>query len=354
MTNATPARIPTQRHLFDIPDEVAYLNCAYMGPLMHPVVEAGDRGIRAKARPWGILPDDFFAGGERARELFARIIGADAEGGGAGSVRELRALVRGAQPRGAAGGPARGAGRAVPVQRLRMAGGRAEPRGLARDGVPSRGRRLDPGGARRDRRANRRRRPPPLPLDRRRAARSRADRRPVPRGGRRARAGPHPVGRALGFDAGEVRPDYVVCAGYKWLLGPYSLGFLWAAPEHRGGKPIEYNWIARAGGGGLRAPRRLPRRVPAGRAPLRRGGTLELHPGADAERRPRPDSRMGGSRPSKRPSPPGPPTSPLVRPASASARRRPPFAPATSSGCASRAAAFRQGFSPPSRRSRST
>ena len=32
---------------------------------------------------------------------------------------------------------------------------------------------------------------------------------------------------ALGFDADEVRPDYVVCAGYKWLLGPYSLGFLW-------------------------------------------------------------------------------------------------------------------------------
>ena len=59
---------------------MAYLNCAYMGPLMHPVVEAGDRGTRAKARPWGITPDDFFAGGERAREQFARIIGADAEG----------------------------------------------------------------------------------------------------------------------------------------------------------------------------------------------------------------------------------------------------------------------------------
>ena len=52
---------------------------------------------------------------------------------------------------------------------------------------------------------------------------------------------------ALGFDAGEVRPDYVVCAGYKWLLGPCSLGFLWAAPEHRAGRPIEHNWIARAG-----------------------------------------------------------------------------------------------------------
>ena len=51
---------------------------------------------------------------------------------------------------------------------------------------------------------------------------------------------------ALCFDVAAVRPDYVVCAGYKWLLGPYSLGFLWVAPEHRRGKPIEYNWIGRA------------------------------------------------------------------------------------------------------------
>jgi len=80
VTNGTLAPIPNQRHLFDIPDEVAYLNCAYMGPLMHSVVEAGDRGIRAKARPWGISPDDFFEEGERARVQFARIIGADAEG----------------------------------------------------------------------------------------------------------------------------------------------------------------------------------------------------------------------------------------------------------------------------------
>ncbi len=39
----------------------------------------------------------------------------------------------------------------------------------------------------------------------------------------------------------------MVCAGYKWLLGPYSLGFLWVAPEHRNGKPIEFNWANRAG-----------------------------------------------------------------------------------------------------------
>ena len=28
-----PALLPNQRHLFDIPDEVAFLNCAYMSPL---------------------------------------------------------------------------------------------------------------------------------------------------------------------------------------------------------------------------------------------------------------------------------------------------------------------------------
>lgn len=29
-----PALIPNQRHLFDIPEGITYLNCAYMSPLM--------------------------------------------------------------------------------------------------------------------------------------------------------------------------------------------------------------------------------------------------------------------------------------------------------------------------------
>ena len=33
--------------------------------------------------------------------------------------------------------------------------------------------------------------------------------------------------------------------GYKWLLGPYSLGYLYVAPEHQDGRPLEQNWIAR-------------------------------------------------------------------------------------------------------------
>ena len=70
--------IPNQRHLFDLPDDVAYLNCAYMAPLMHSVVEAGDRGVRSKARPWEIAAPDFFSEIDHARDLFARIVNTDA------------------------------------------------------------------------------------------------------------------------------------------------------------------------------------------------------------------------------------------------------------------------------------
>jgi selenocysteine lyase/cysteine desulfurase len=49
------------------------------------------------------------------------------------------------------------------------------------------------------------------------------------------------------FDVDEVRPDFVVTAMYKWLLGAYSAAFLWCAPEHRSGRPLEYSWMTRRG-----------------------------------------------------------------------------------------------------------
>lgn len=35
--------------------------------------------------------------------------------------------------------------------------------------------------------------------------------------------------------------------GYKWLLGPFGIGYLYVAEEHRHGEPLEENWILRAG-----------------------------------------------------------------------------------------------------------
>jgi selenocysteine lyase/cysteine desulfurase len=44
----------------------------------------------------------------------------------------------------------------------------------------------------------------------------------------------------------DVQPDFAVAASYKWLLGPYSVGFLYVAPKWQGGLPLEENWIQRA------------------------------------------------------------------------------------------------------------
>jgi selenocysteine lyase/cysteine desulfurase len=50
---------------------------------------------------------------------------------------------------------------------------------------------------------------------------------------------------ALPFDVGRIDPDYLAVAAYKWLLGPYSFGFLYVAPRRQSGQPIEHNWLAR-------------------------------------------------------------------------------------------------------------
>jgi selenocysteine lyase/cysteine desulfurase len=52
---------------------------------------------------------------------------------------------------------------------------------------------------------------------------------------------------AAPFAIEDVRPDFVIAAGYKWLLGPYGLGYLYAAPKWLNGDPIEFNWKNRSG-----------------------------------------------------------------------------------------------------------
>jgi selenocysteine lyase/cysteine desulfurase len=46
----------------------------------------------------------------------------------------------------------------------------------------------------------------------------------------------------------ECQPDFLVSVGYKWLLGPYGLGYLYVAERwHTNGEPIEESWLHRAG-----------------------------------------------------------------------------------------------------------
>jgi len=50
---------------------------------------------------------------------------------------------------------------------------------------------------------------------------------------------------ALPFDIATIRPDALVCGGYKWLMGPYSLGLAYYGQRFDGGIPLEENWVNR-------------------------------------------------------------------------------------------------------------
>jgi selenocysteine lyase/cysteine desulfurase len=236
-----------QRHLFDLPREVAYLNAAYMTPSLRAVTAAGTAAVARKARPWTIAPADFFTGSERARGLFAGLIGAGADD---------IAIV-----------PAASYGLAVAAANLPLGKGQRVV-GL-RDQFPSNvycWQRLAreqeaelvlvEAGEDGDLTAA-----VLAALDERTAIAALphcrwTDGRLVDlvRVGERCRA----VGAALvvdvtqslgawPLDVREVRPDFLVAAGYKWLLGPYSLGYLYVDPRWQDGRPLEDNWITRAG-----------------------------------------------------------------------------------------------------------
>lgn len=50
---------------------------------------------------------------------------------------------------------------------------------------------------------------------------------------------------ALPFSVKDLQPDALICAGYKWLFGPYGCAYAYYGPYFDGGDPIEENWINR-------------------------------------------------------------------------------------------------------------
>ncbi|WNG21610.1 aminotransferase class V-fold PLP-dependent enzyme [Cystobacter fuscus] len=240
-------RLPNQRHLFDLPEGLTWLNCAYMSPQSHAVTEAGREAVARKARPWQVRPEDFFTESEALRRLFASLVEADAEG---------VALV-----------PSVSYGMAVAAANVPVRVGQrllvlAEE--FPSNVYPWRELAERSGGQ-----VVTVRRPPDG--DWTRAVLAELDERAalvalphchwtdgslvdLERVGARARE----VGAALAVDATQslgalplsverVRPDFLVTAGYKWMMGPYSLGYLYVAPRWRGGRPLEHNWLTRAG-----------------------------------------------------------------------------------------------------------
>ena len=237
--------IACQRHLFNIAEHITYLNCSYMSPQLRRVSEAGLRGMRRKETPWELNAADFFESSEKARQLFARLTGAEAD--------DIAII------------PSASYGISTAAKNLKLR--RGEKIILLQDQFPSN---VYPWQA----------------LARQYEARIEMLVRPADGNWTTAllsRIGlstaivalPHchwtdgslvdlvkireacdkmnavlvvdatqSLG-ALPFSVKKIRPDYLISACYKWLLGPYSLGFMYVHPSRQNGEPLEHNWIHR-------------------------------------------------------------------------------------------------------------
>ncbi len=52
----------------------------------------------------------------------------------------------------------------------------------------------------------------------------------------------------LPIDIDDIQPDFAVSVGYKWMLGPYSLGYMYVAEKwQERSEPLEYSWQPRKG-----------------------------------------------------------------------------------------------------------
>jgi selenocysteine lyase/cysteine desulfurase len=50
---------------------------------------------------------------------------------------------------------------------------------------------------------------------------------------------------ALPIDVNQLGADFLICAGYKWLLGPFGTGFFWIKREHLARvRPSPFYWMA--------------------------------------------------------------------------------------------------------------
>ena len=239
--------LENQRELFEIPEEIAYLNCAYMSPQLRSVREIGELAVVRKTRPWEITPKDFFEDAETTRALFARLVGAEANG---------VALI-----------PSVSYGIAVAAANVKVDPG--ENILILEDQFPSNvysWRELARGSG-----AKLITVPRPPDHDWTSAVLdhleedtavvavpnchwtdgSLLDLRRI--GGRVREVGAVLVVDAIQslgahpLHARDIRPDFLVTSAYKWLLGPYGVGFLYVGEDYREGMPIEHNWINRRG-----------------------------------------------------------------------------------------------------------
>jgi selenocysteine lyase/cysteine desulfurase len=235
-----------QRALFDIPEDVAYFNCAYTSPLLREALIAGETSLKQKARPWTLTSDHFFTSAETARSLFAELIGCPADN---------IAII-----------PAVSYGLALAANNLPV--GRKQTILVLEDQFPSNvyaWQRLAEKAGASIKTVQR-----PEGSNWTSAVLSHIDQQTaivaiahchwtdgtlidLLKVSKRCRAagaalvvdGTQSLG-AMPFPMAAIQPDFLVATSHKWLLGPYSFGFCYVSSKWVDGIPIEENWLNRA------------------------------------------------------------------------------------------------------------
>jgi selenocysteine lyase/cysteine desulfurase len=238
----------SQRQLFDIPEGVAYFNTASNSPLLNASRDRLLAAAGAKSHPWERQSADFFADAERIRTLAADLFGADSDAWAIipAASYGLSAAARAVEPSLKPGDRILVMAEEFPSNVLpwRRA---AEQVGAALTTVAT-------------------------PADGDWTAAILQEIRP----GIRVVALSHchwtngalldlvrisaacrqmgaifvlDVTQSLGalpLDLAALDPDFMVAAGYKWLLCPYGFGLMYIAPRWRDARPLEETWLARA------------------------------------------------------------------------------------------------------------
>lgn len=243
--------LSNQKHLFSLSDSVSYLNGAYMSPQLKSVESIGIESLRRKNRPYTITAEDFFSGPELLKKRF-------------GTLTEI------ADPQNIAIIPSVSYGIATVANNIRL--NKGEEILLIEEQFPSNvytWKRVAE-----KYKATLKIVAPPKDFKERGKNWNKAildaintrtavvamphvhwadgtlfDLKNIREKTNTVRSllvidGTQSVG-ALPFSVKELRPDALVCGGYKWLLGPYSLGVAYYSDTFNDGVPIEDSWMNR-------------------------------------------------------------------------------------------------------------
>lgn len=241
----------SQKHLFNLDPAVTYLNCAYMAPLMKTVEEAGINGIRRKVQPNHVTGEDFFHESDELRKEFGKLINCDEPNRsviipsvsyGIASVANNLSLSAGDEillideqfpsnvyPWMSIAKKSGAIIRTISAPETRESRGKKWNE-LILESINNNTKLVACGhihwadGTLFD-----------LPAIQKKTKEV---------GAWLVIDGTQSIG-ALPFDVQEIEPDALIAAGYKSMMGPYSIGMAYYSSTFDGGNPIEENWINR-------------------------------------------------------------------------------------------------------------